>query len=116
MPAPAEGGGGPWMSKLTKAIMSHKIAIGDFRALLCKQTSTWELQIVETEAGTSHLPDSTPFALFATEIGTAMRKRYPVPDGAIANMSFTFQDGHNLTDFLTKCKETWTDIAGRHPN
>lgn len=77
--------------------MSQKITIGDWRALLCKQTSVWELQIVETEARTSLLPDSYPFALYAADIGTAMRKRHPVPDGA-------------------KSKEFWTDIAGNHPS
>lgn len=115
MPSP-EGGGGMWLSKLIKETLSHKIAVGDWRALLCKQTSMWELQSVETEAGTSHLPDSTPFALYATAIGTAMRKRYPVPDGTLENLSFTFQEGQNLTDFLTKSKESWTDIVGNHPS
>jgi len=115
MQPPAEGGGGPWMSKLMKVTMGHKIAVGDWRALLCGQTSAWEMNEVESIAGTKHLPDFTSFALYATDIGTAMRKRYPVPPGAMHSLVFSFKEGQDITEFLTKSKDTWTDIAGSHP-
>lgn len=115
MPRPAEVGGGPWMSKLTKVTMGHKLAVGDWRAMLCNQTSTWEMDEVESGARTRHLPDSTSLALYATEIGSAMRKRYPVPPGAMHTLVFSFKEGQDIHEFLTKSKETWTDIAGSHP-
>lgn len=115
LPSPSEGGG-PWMVRLMKATMGHKLALGDWRALMCEKTSPWEMEQVEMQAGTRQIPDSLPFTHYATAIGTAMRKRFPVPPGAMHTLTFTYKDGQDITEFLSKSKDTWTDVAGEHPS
>lgn len=104
------------MARLMKATMGHKLALGDWRALMCEKTSPWEMEQVEMQAGTRQIPDSLPFTHYATAIGTAMRKRFPVPPGAMHTLTFTYKDGQDITEFLSKSKDTWTDVAGEHPS
>lgn len=56
-----------------------------------------------------------PFLPQSTAIGQAMRKRLPVPHGAIQNLSFTPKEGEGVPDFLLRCKEVWTNVVGTHP-
>lgn len=43
MPPPTEGGG-TWMTKFCQYTLGHKLALGDWRALLGKQVSLWEIK------------------------------------------------------------------------
>lgn len=114
MPNPTEGGG-PWMSKLCQLTMGQKLAMGDWRALIGNQLGEWEIAQLESTAQTTSLPDNTPFLPQSTAIGQAMRKRFPVSQGAMHNLSFTPKEGEGIPDFLLRCKEVWTNVAGTHP-
>ncbi|GCC28174.1 hypothetical protein chiPu_0006602 [Chiloscyllium punctatum] len=114
MPPPMEGGG-PWMTKFSQYTLGHKLAMGDWRALLGKQLSKWEIQQIEASAGTTLLPDSVPFAQHATCVGRAMRERFPIPKGATHSLTFTMKEGEDMLAFLARCKGTLTDTAGSHP-
>lgn len=61
MPPPSEGGG-PWMEKFIKQTLGHQLALGDWRALLGQQISSWEIMDIEKDAKTEGLPDVAPFA------------------------------------------------------
>ncbi|KAL7375373.1 hypothetical protein ABVT39_016273 [Epinephelus coioides] len=114
MPPPLEGGG-PWMEHFCKQTMGHKLALGDWRALLGQQLSSWDLTALETLAKTANLADKEPFAHHATAIGRAMRQQFPIPSGAMHALTFHIKPDENTAAFLSRCKNTWVDVAGVHP-
>lgn len=114
MPPPSEGGG-PWMERFCKQTMGHRLALGDWRALLGQQLSSWDLTALETQAKTLNLPDKEPFARHATAIGQAMRQQFPIPTGAMHTLTFHIKPDENVATFLSRCKDTWVDVAGVHP-
>ncbi|XP_069784687.1 uncharacterized protein [Narcine bancroftii] len=114
MPPPTEGGGA-WMGKFCQYTMGHKIAIGDWRALLGKQLGLWEIQQVEMIAGITRCLDAEPFANHATAIGGAMRDKFPVSPGVMQSLTFSIKEDEEISTFLSQCRESWTDKAGVHP-
>lgn len=114
MPNPVEGGG-PWMNKLCQLTTGQELAMGDWRALIGNQVGSWETQQLETMANTLTHPDDEPFNPNSTAIGRAMRHRFPVPQGAIHNLSFSPKAGEEIPEYLLRCKDTWTNVAGKHP-
>ncbi|XP_069789936.1 uncharacterized protein [Narcine bancroftii] len=115
MPPPTEGGGA-WMKKFCQHMMEHKIAIGDWRALLGKQLGLWEIQQVEMVTGTTRCPDAEPFAKHAMAVGSAMRDKFPVSPGVMQSLTFSIKEDEEISTFLSQCKESWTDKAGVHPS
>ncbi len=114
MPPPSEGGG-PWMSKFCQYTLGYKLAMGDWRALIGKQLGMWDIRQLETAAGTTHLPDASPFSPHATNIGKALRDTFPIPPSAMHALTFHIKDGEDVSSFLIRCKGEWTDTAGSHP-
>lgn len=114
MPPPTEGGG-PWMSKFCQLTLGHKLALGDWRAMVGRQLGTWEIQQLEAAAGISTTPDKESFARYATTIGRVMRDKFPIPEGAMHGLTFTIKEDEDMSAFLSRCKNTWTDSAGSHP-
>ncbi|XP_069767495.1 uncharacterized protein [Narcine bancroftii] len=114
IPPPTEGGRA-WMGKFCQHTMGHKIAIGDWTALLGKQLGLWEIQQVEIVAGTTRCPDAEPFAKHATAVGSAMLDKFPVRPGVMQSLTFSIKEDEKISTFLSQCKESWTDKAGVHP-
>ena len=114
MPSPAEGGG-IWMSKFCQLTSGQTLALGDWRALIGRQLAAWERHQIEIAANTQDMPNSHQFEPFATAIGNAMRARFPTPHRAMHTLTFTLKDDEALPEFLLKCKNMWSDVAGCHP-
>lgn len=110
MPHPSEGGG-VWMAKFLQLTQGNKLAMGDWRAILEKQIP-YDIRQIETNAGTINLEDSQPFTTHATQLGGAMRARFPIPIDAC---SFTMKENEDILEFLKRCKDTWAEITGCHP-
>lgn len=115
MPSPTQGGG-PWMNQFCKLTTGTQLAMGDWRAIICKQIGSWEVHQVERQAGTHRHGDAVPFLPNATAIGLAMREHFPVPVGAMHHMTFKIKENEAIPAFLLECKAKWTDVTGSHPD
>lgn len=76
---------------------------------------TWEVLQLEAAEGITTTPDTESFSKHATAIGKAMRDRFPIPEGAMHGLTFSVNEGEDISGFLSRCKNTWTDTAGSHP-
>lgn len=105
MPNPTEGEGA-WMSKFCQLTMGQKLAMGDWRAIIGNQLGKHEITESENAAQTATLTDCSPFLPNSTNIGRAMRERFPVPQGAFYNLSFSPKSGEAILEYLLRCKDT----------
>ncbi|XP_056910495.1 uncharacterized protein LOC130537603 [Takifugu flavidus] len=114
MPPPAEGGG-KWRSTLFSLTQSMQLAMGDFRGILGRQVSLWDLDKVEVAAGIKDRPNAARFGPCATRVGEAMRQIFPVSPGAMQNLRFKWEESESAHGFLARCKEEWMCATGCHP-
>ncbi|XP_056886022.1 uncharacterized protein LOC130524190 [Takifugu flavidus] len=114
MPPPAEGGG-KWMSRLFSLTQSMQLVMGDFRGILGRQVSLWDLDKVEVAAGIKDRPNAARFGPCATRVGEAMRQVFPISPGAMQNLRFKWEESESAHGFLTRCKEEWMCATGCHP-
>lgn len=111
---PVAEGGGLWLSKLDGLTAGQKLALGDFRAVISRCLTTADVRDIEDEAQTTRRSDEIPFTQVSTDIGRAMRGKYPLPN-ASAVPKIKWDPKQNPRDFLDKAKEAWITQTGCHP-
>lgn len=103
-----------WLSKLDGLTAGQKLALGDFRAVVSRCLTTADVRDIENEARTDRLDDDTPFTHVSTDIGRAMRDKYPLPNASTVP-KLKWDPKQNPREFLDKSKETWVRQTGCHP-
>lgn len=103
------------MSALFSLTQSMQLALGDFRGILGRQVSLWDLDKMEIVAGIKDRPNATRFGPCATRVREVMRQIFPVSPGAMQNLSFKWEENELAHGFLTRCKEEWMCATWCHP-
>ena len=88
------------------------LALGDFRAILTKSTSSGALLEIENEADTVELPDDTSLQTCVAEIWEAMRTLYPLDVSAMGLTSMPHQPKESGKSYLRRCLDNWQDSCG----
>lgn len=60
------------------------------------------------------MADDTPFIRVSTDIGKAMRDKYPLPNRAVVP-KFRWESAQNPREYLDKSKHVWVTHTGHHP-
>lgn len=92
-----------------------QLALGDFRGILGRQVSLWDLNKIKELAGIKDRPKATWFGPLATRVGEVMRQIFPVAPGAMQNLKFKWEENESTHGFLIRCKEEWMCATGCHP-
>ncbi|XP_062418295.1 uncharacterized protein LOC134129055 [Pungitius pungitius] len=113
MPAPSEGGD-KWLKQLDTLTNGHTLALGDFRAVAARCMTAHDLADVENRAGVTRQADDDRFLYFATEIGDAMREKWPLlMSTKIPKLPWDAKKTPRA--YLDECKETWVKSTSHHP-
>ncbi len=70
------------MSELDSLTAGQKLALGDFRAVLFRCMSNLDAKEIEIEAQSTLRKDEFSFLQVSTDLGRALRQRYPAPNSA----------------------------------
>ena len=103
-----------WLGKLDTLTAGHLLAMGDFRAIEGRCMTNSDLREIETDAHTTRVPDHAPFTRYSTDIGEAMRAKFPLPNAAVMP-KMRWDPKKNPREYINESKELWTKHTGCHP-
>lgn len=111
---PVSEGGSRWLSELDSLTAGQRLALGDFRAVLYRCTSNLDAKEIEAEARTAQKKDDVPFTQVSTDLGQALRQRYPPPNAATVP-KLKWDGESSPREFLDKTRTQWIQQTGSHP-
>ena len=111
---PVVEGGNMWLNKLDALTAGQRLAMGDFRAVGARCMTGSDLKDIENEAKTTTVKDDAPFTRYSTEIGKAMRERFPLPNAAVVP-KMRWDPKQNPREYVNESKELWLRHTGCHP-
>lgn len=111
---PVSEGGSRWLSELDSLTAGQRLALGDFRAVLYRCTSNLDAKEIEAEACTAQKKDDVPFTQVSTDLGRALRQRYPPPNAATVP-KLKWDGESSPREFLDKTRTQWIQQTGSHP-
>ena len=111
---PVVEGGNMWLNKLDSLTAGQRLAMGDFRAVGARCMTGSDMRDIETEAKTTTVKDDAPFTRYSTEIGKAMREKFPLPNAAVVP-KMRWDPKQNPREYVNASKELWLRNTGCHP-
>jgi len=111
---PVAEGGNLWLSKLDSLTAGQTLALGDFRAIAGRCMTGGDTREIETIAHTHRMTDDTPFTHHSTEIGKAMREKYPLPNATVMP-KMRWDPKQNPREYVDQSKDLWSKHTGCHP-
>ncbi|XP_057182547.1 uncharacterized protein LOC130549359 [Triplophysa rosa] len=108
---PITSGGSRWLSKLTALSHGTDLALGDLRCLLGQILTASQMQNLELDAQTTTRPNETQFVRVSTDIGSTLRRLYPVPPTVYQNIKFRIKPGETGAAYYFRCVAEWEQMV-----
>ncbi|XP_049333209.1 uncharacterized protein LOC125801122 [Astyanax mexicanus] len=111
---PLSSGAAAWLRKMDSLTGGITLALGDFRNILKRSTTSIEAAEVERQAQTYVQPNNDPFHAHSQRLTDVMREMWPTR-AASTIPSYTWDEKLNPGEYMGKAVEDWTNTTGVHP-